>query len=145
MTESSLADQIHAEAIRYQEAMKKIRAKVDEYAYATGNAKLVLTGDYQPIREWLREGCDVDKDILPVMAHLMQKKRDIYSYKWFTKAILSGRDARLAAEAADAQKKPEDIHARAKKLAAMRRLSPGNFTRFAAELEAYEQQHGKVD
>jgi len=70
---------------------------------AAGEA-LAEMASIEPISEalgWLNSGCDIELDILPVIRKLSQKKiaegqpRTITLWKYFRKAVLEARDARI--------------------------------------------------
>ncbi len=58
---------------------------------------LGLTNLAEPIM-WLKEGCDLDADIIPTLRGYGRAKRGdrINSWRYFTKAVTKARDARLA-------------------------------------------------
>lgn len=110
--------------------------------------KLAMSGNFYAPRSWLESGCDTDKDILPVMNRLLDSNLNVSSFNYFTKAIMEAKDRRLAAdklhEAKRAREGSDEEAEYMKRLAWLRKYSPGNYTRFKHDLEAYEQQHGKV-
>lgn len=125
-----------------------IYEEVDTYITLAPLAARLRTSSPQPIRDWIAAGCDIQKDILPVMKAKMAKKRDIFSFAFFTADVLKAHDVRVQQDHAEAKKRqaqtPAEKQSQMQRLAWMRKFSPGNFTRFQHELEAYEREHGKV-
>lgn len=60
--------------------------------------------DFSPIRMWLAEGADMDKDIIPAMNECMAAKKDISHVGYFTKAVMRKKQSRQDTDAALAAK-----------------------------------------
>lgn len=111
--------------------------------------KLAMCGNFYAPRSWLEAGCDMQKDILPVMNRLLDKNLNVSTFSYFTRAVMEARDARIATEKlAEAKKAREGTDAEAeymKRLAWLRQYSPGNYTKYKHELEAYEARNRSID
>jgi len=67
--------------------------------------------DLQNPRMWVKDGCNIELDIIPVMKEVMQKKKGITCYKYFSTPIYVARDKRLVKEKYEAEKPAIDCEA----------------------------------
>ena len=54
--------------------------------------------------EWVRQGCEPDRDIWPTIEKIAKRKTDISSPRFFETAVFEARDNRLAAEPSPAER-----------------------------------------
>lgn len=108
-----------------------------------------MNGNFHLIHMWVAEGCDMDRDILPAMKQIMDKKKDIKHVAYFTQAVIRARDTRLEVEKAVAARKEQAVKgggqaARMKSYAFMIRKLNRCMPQELRELEEYEKAHGPV-
>jgi hypothetical protein len=48
-----------------------------------------------PFHQWIKDGADIDFDILPVIRHWLKAKPDIYSLNFFAPYVRESREARV--------------------------------------------------
>jgi hypothetical protein len=94
--------------------------------------------NYAPVRQWIEDGADMERDILPVLRDWTAKKADIYSLGFFTPYV---RQARLSRQEV---KQPLTDENRAKRIAFITRRVGKCLPRESAWLDRYEATHGKV-
>lgn len=103
--------------------------------------------DFSPIRMWLAEGADMEKDIMPTLRVITGRRKEIKTSHYFTEAVRRAMQSRLDTEKAMASKpnpglSKEEI--RAKTIAfAVRKLGRCMPTD-ERWLASYEAQHGVV-
>jgi hypothetical protein len=70
---------------------------------------MMATADLSTARMWVNEGCSIELDILPTMKKIMEWKKGVSAFRYFTNPILEARDKRLIGEkqAKEAIKAPE--------------------------------------
>lgn len=95
--------------------------------------------DFSPVQRWIDEGCDLEKDILPVLREWTARKPDIYSLGFFTRYV------RQAKEERETREKPADIHQQARAIAFLIRRLGRCMPAERRWLDAYEAGHGKID
>lgn len=103
--------------------------------------------DFSPIRMWLNEGCDMEKDIIPAMKDVMARKKDILSVSYFAPAIYRYKQQRLDTEAAKARlpQKEEKSEAYYMSIYAWKRSKGIQLTdEQIKQLESYENKNGRV-
>lgn len=99
--------------------------------------------NYAPVRQWLADGADMDRDILPVLLHWTAKKPDIYSLGFFTPYVRQARVAREAAQKPVAIG-PDAERRRAERVAFLTRKLSQRHPTEERWLEAWEAKHGAV-
>jgi hypothetical protein len=98
------------------------------------------TADYTAARRWLEAGCDLHRDILPVIRAKIATKRDIHSLGFFTADILKAKQARENAEQARARAAtPEGEAVKARNIAFLVRIGKAS-PEHRAWLEAYQRR-----
>lgn len=119
------------------------------------NPMAAVTMDFMLVNQWVAQGCDIDKDIVPTIRMiLMQAKargKTITGLAYFTRAINEAKEKRLMREQVESRiterfAPPDDdkIRAKMKRIAWMRQMGIGSYSQYRHELEAYEAKHGKV-
>lgn len=112
-------------------------------AYAGNAYGIQKFKDVHTPRMWLNEGCDMQKDILPVMDRIMRFNGLVKSYAYFTHDIHAARDLRLAKEKAEQPDTPEKIAARVKHYAWLRDNRPHLLRpEWMDQLNNYERSQG---
>lgn len=96
--------------------------------------------DLNTPRMWVAQGCDIDKDILPVMKEIMAKKKGLKSYSYFTNAVIVERDKRLIKEKYEAEKPPIDCDQYIKNYQWKRKMGLELTEQQRAALDAYENK-----
>lgn len=116
------------------------------------NETLFRSSSY-PVQMWIAEGCDLEKDILPTLKEVIDRRHKgrfvskIDNFRYFTNAVYDARERRLAEQRAQERKQaapPTDIHQRAKMAATTVRkfgIQDAVAKRFLSE---YEATHGPV-
>lgn len=84
----------------------------------------------------------MEDDILPVIKAWTDRKKDIYSLRFFTPYVLKARDARLEREKPLA---PMDERVRAARIAFVTRRVGRRIPREEAWLHAWEMKHGPIE
>lgn len=95
------------------------------------------TADYSPAAQWIAEGCDIERDILPTIEHWTQRKPDIYSVGFFTKYVREAKQQREQAE--------KRVHRQAVRIAFLTRKLGRVMPTDTRWLEAYETRYGPVN
>lgn len=95
--------------------------------------------DYSPVCYWLDQGCDLERDILPVIREWTGRKADIRSLGFFTRYVLAAKAARSTARA------PSDPHRRARHIAYLTRVLGRCMPTDQRWLETWEREHGLIE
>lgn len=118
------------------------------------NPSLALR-DISTIYMWLNEGCEIDKDILPIMREITEKrakgrKDKITTFSYFTNSVRAARDKRLIAPIANDKLKvpsPEERDAHRAQNIRWHKDRGLTTARVGTQdydwLERYEQTHGR--
>lgn len=110
---------------------------------------MLATKDISTVYMWLNAGCDMAKDILPcvreIVSHRPKWKTQISTFSYFTNAVLSARDKRLAIPKEDKPKTPVSIESRVKNYAWKRSRNMWLAPSEDKALCDYEQLHGRVE
>jgi hypothetical protein len=114
------------------------------YKLAEAYNSMLMFRDTSTCRMWVAEGCDVRKDILPVMKQLMVKNQKIATFSYFTSAIHRARDERLAREKAEAPPPPMDDRVKAERIAYITRKLGRRMPTEERWLGDYEAKNGPV-
>lgn len=97
--------------------------------------------DYSPAARWLEAGCDLERDILPIIKGWIAWKGDIHYVSFFTKPVMQAKQARENAERA---RQPIPDEQRAKRYAFLIRKLGRAMPAEARWLVEYEQRNGPV-
>ncbi len=95
--------------------------------------------DFSPARRWLDQGCDLERDILPVIREWAARKPDIRSLGFFTRYVLAAKAARTAVAPVS------DPHRRARHIAYLTRVLGRCMPTDQRWLESWERAHGPIE
>lgn len=97
--------------------------------------------DLSPVRRWIEEGADLERDILPVIRYWIGEKKDIYSLGFFAKYVRQKRE-----ESKWAAPVPDHVHAKNVAWHRKRNLLTLQVGQQDYEwLDKYEAIHGAVE
>lgn len=85
--------------------MTNIGAVLD---FALAYNPMLAVRDLTTINYWIADGCDIEKDILPTMQKICERKKGISSFNYFTKAITTARDLRVSQAKVESNNTPVD-------------------------------------
>lgn len=100
--------------------------------------------NYAPVRQWLLDGCDMERDILPVLRFWTEKKHDIYALGFFTKYVMQAKQAREAEQRA-ASIGPDAERRRAERIAFLTRTLNQRHPTEERWLREWEEKNGAIE